>query len=253
MLWYKVWIETRWRFWIGLVVLACSMVATVLTYPRVLELLQRMPELDLGGALGRRAQEGIALAREYRGYVWSHAFAQEMSHLGTLFAVLLGAGGLISPRGGALFTLSLPISRSRLLAVRAGTGLAQWLALALVPMVLLPVFSPAVHESYGIGAALVHGLCLFTAGAAFFSLTVLLSTVFADVWRPLLFALVIAVALSIPEQFAPEVSRHSIFGVMSGEMYFRTGRMPWLGLLASAAGAAALLYAAARNFARRDF
>jgi len=40
---------------------------------------------------------------------------------------------------------------------------------------------------------------------------------------------------------------------MSGEMYFRTGRMPWLGLLASAAGSVALLYAAARNFARRDF
>src|SRR5262245_57208787 len=126
MLWYKAWIETRWRFWIGLAIVTCSTAATVFGYPRVLELVRRMPDVDLGGTLGQKVQEAAALAREYRGYVWSHGFAQELSQLGTVFAVLLGAGGLLSQSGGTLFTLSLPASRQRLLAARAGAGLLQW-------------------------------------------------------------------------------------------------------------------------------
>ena len=41
--------------------------------------------------------------------------------------MLLGTGGLLSQAigGGALFTLSLPVSRERLLGVRAATGLAE--------------------------------------------------------------------------------------------------------------------------------
>jgi hypothetical protein len=40
---------------------------------------------------------------------------------------------------------------------------------------------------------------------------------------------------------------------MSGEIYFRDGRLPWLGLLASAAASAAMLYAATKSIARQDF
>jgi hypothetical protein len=45
----------------------------------------------------------------------------------------------------------------------------------------------------------------------------------------------------------------SLFRVMSGETYFRTGSMPWTGLLLCVAASAAILYGAAMNFARRDF
>jgi hypothetical protein len=40
---------------------------------------------------------------------------------------------------------------------------------------------------------------------------------------------------------------------MSGEVYFRGGGLPWLGLLASATASATMLYAATRNIARQDF
>ena len=46
---------------------------------------------------------------------------------------------------------------------------------------------------------------------------------------------------------------YSVFGVMSGETYFRGGGLPWLGLAASAAASAAMLYGAVLNIARRDF
>src|SRR5260370_15354436 len=35
MLWYKSWLETRWRFLIGLVLLLFSALSTVFTYPQV--------------------------------------------------------------------------------------------------------------------------------------------------------------------------------------------------------------------------
>jgi hypothetical protein len=254
MLWYKTWLETRWRFVIGLVVLACSAVGIVLEYPRVMPLVEQLPTPRLGGEIGRRVQEAVELSREYRGFVWSQGFRQNFTQMGTLFAVLLGTGGLlVQSSRGALFTWSLPVSRHRLLGVRAAAGLAQWLALAMLPSLLIPGLSPGIGESYGLGASLAHGLCLFVAGSVFFSLAVLLSTVFGDVWRPLLIAILIAILLAFPEQLVHELSRFSLFAVMSGEEFFRTGRLPWLGLITSAALSTALLYGAARNLARRDF
>jgi len=255
MLWYKSWLETRWRFVIGLALLMLSAAGAVLAYPRVMRLLPLVPTVEVSGELGRRIKEAAELMRDYRGYVWSQWLRQSMMQMTTLFAALLGTGGLLSQGagGGTLFTLSLPASRHRLLWVRAATGLAELLALAIVPPLLLPVLSPAVGQTYGIQDALVHGACLFVTGAVFFSLASLLSTVFSDVWRPALIVCFVAIALAICEPFVPALSRHSIFSVMNGEVYFRRGGVPWLGLLASAAVSAAMLYAAIRNVARQDF
>ncbi len=251
MLWYKSWLETRWRFLIGLALLMCSAGAIVLTYPRVKELLPLVPAVEVGGELGRRIREAMELSREYRGFVWAQGFSQNFPQMGTLFAVLLGTGGLLSG-GAALFTLSLPATRAQLLRVRAATGLAEWLVLALVPSLLIPLLSPAIGESYSIGSALAHGVCLFLAGGVFFSLALLLSTLFGDIWRPLLITLAIAAGLVLFEQLTPLAGR-GIFGVMSGESYFRTGSMPWAGLFVSAAASAAMLYGASVNLERRDF
>jgi hypothetical protein len=255
MLWYKSWLETRSRFLIGLVLLTCSAAGVVMFYPRMQSLLPMVNTVDVGGELGRRIKEGAELARSYRGYVWSQWLRQSMSNMLTLFAVLLATGGLLSQasRGGAVFTLSLPVSRDRVVGIRAATGLAELLVLAVVPVLLLPVLSPAVGETYGLGDALVHGACLFIAGGVVFSLTFLLGTVFSDVWRPVLIAIGAAAMVGLCEPFFPALSRYGLFAIMSGELYFRGGGLPWLGLLVSAAASAAMLYAAARNIGRQDF
>ena len=82
----------------------------------------------------------------------------------------------------------MPVSRARVLGVRAATAVAELLALALIPSLMLPLLSPAVGQSYGFADALVHGTCVFVAGLIFFSLAFLLSSVFSDIWRPLLIA-----------------------------------------------------------------
>jgi hypothetical protein len=255
MLWNKSWLETRWRFLIGLVLLMLSAGSTVLAYPQVVKLLSGVSKADLSGEIGRRVAESMELARDYRGYVWSQWFRQNMTQMWALFAVLLGTGGLLSQAsgGGALFTLSLPATRNRLVGVRAATGLMELLVLALVPSLLLPVLSPMVGQTYGIGDALIHSACMFIAGAVFFSLAFLLSTVFSDVWRPPLIVVCVATVLALFEQVFRDVSRYSLFGIMRAEVYFRGGGLPWLGLLASAAVSVAMLYGAVVNVAHRDF
>jgi len=255
MLWYKSWLETRWRFVIGLGLLMLSAASTVVVYPQVVKLLPMASNVDLSGEIGRRVAESVELSRDYRGYVWSQWFRQNMTQLWTLFAVLLGTGGLLaqSAGGGALFTLSLPVSRNRLLGVRAATGLAELLVLAFIPSLLIAVLSPTVGQTYGAGNTLVHGACMFIGGAVFFSLAFLLSTVFSDVWRPLLIVLCVAIMLALSGHVFPDLARYSLFRVMSAEVYFRGGGLPCLVLTASTAVSVAMLYAATRNIARQDF
>src|SRR5438046_2728230 len=52
MLWYKSWLETRWRFAIGLAILILSASGTVLAYPRVVALLPLVPRPLLSPAVG---------------------------------------------------------------------------------------------------------------------------------------------------------------------------------------------------------
>jgi ABC-2 type transport system permease protein len=255
MLWYKCWMETRWRFLIGLGLMMLSAAATVLAYPQIVKLLGLAPQIDLGGEIGRRVQEQVALAREFRGYVWSQYFRLNILQIWLVFAVLLGTGGLLSQvsGGGTLFTLSLPATRNRLLGIRAATGFGELLVLAFVPSLLLPLFSPAVGQSYSISDALIHSACLFLAGGVFFSLAFLLSTIFSDVWRPIILALCVGALLALVESLIPDFSRYGLFRVISAESYFRGGALPWLGILSSAAVSVALLYSATRNIARQDF
>jgi len=255
MLWYKVWLDTRWRFLIGLVLLVCSAAASVIAYPRVMALLPLVPTVDAGGELGRRIREAADLARSYRGYIWSQWYRQMPVEMGTLFAVLLGTGGVISQStgGGTLFTLSLPVSRARLLTVRAGAGLVELFLIAFLPSLMIPLLSPAVGQVYGFTDVLAHGLCLFIVGCVFYGLAILLSTAFGDIWRPLLLACAAAFAVGLADFAFPDVAAFGVFRVMSAETYFRTGRLPWIGLALSTLGAAVMLYAAARNFIHKDF
>jgi ABC-type transport system involved in multi-copper enzyme maturation permease subunit len=227
----------------------------VVAYPSVMKLVPLASTANPGGELGRRIVENAELMREYRGYVWSQWIRRSLTQLGTFFAVLLGTGGLLSHSSGsaALFTLSMPVSRNRLLGVRATTGLAELLAVAILPTLLISMLSPAVGQRYSVADAALHGVCFFVAGAAFFSLALLLSTIFSDWSRPILIACGVAVVLALFEQAVRGQWTYGIFRVMSGEDLFRSGRLPWLGLLGSAAVSAAMLFGATKSIARQEF
>jgi ABC-type transport system involved in multi-copper enzyme maturation permease subunit len=257
MLWHKTWLETRWRFVSAIVILTLVSGASVYEYLALKELMPQVTEqaeaaIAKGGVLGAAIQEALDLQKTFRGFIWYRTFRDNLTSMGVFFAILLGCGGLLSEssKGSALFTLSLPVTRKQLLGARAGTGLAQLFAVSMVPPLAIPLLAPSIGQRFSIIDALAHGLCIFFAAAVFFSLAAFLSTLFRDIWRPMLIAIGIACAIAVASFIAPQLG---IFSVMSGESYFKTGSLPWTGLLASAVVATALLYSAAETLERRDF
>src|SRR5262245_26772032 len=155
MLWYKSWLETRWRFFIGLGLFVLSAGGVVFVYPQVMKLIPQIGNLDTSGPLGQRIKEAVALQRDYRGYIWSQWMRQNLTQMATLFAVILGSGGPYSQRS-ELFTLSLPVSRQRLVGVRALAGLSELLVIVFASTLMIPLFAPSVGQGYSVGSAFVH-------------------------------------------------------------------------------------------------
>ena len=256
MLWQKAWLETRWRFISALVILTLMAGGNVYDYLATQRLLPMLnstitPPAQGPGLAGAIA-EAIELQKDFRGFIYFQAFKQNLTQMGVLFAVLLGCGGLLAEtkKGSALFTLSLPITRRQLLGVRSATGLAQCFAIAMIPPLIIPALAPTIGQQFSVIDSLAHGLCLFFVGALFFSLASFLSTMFGDMWRPMLIAFFIACTAALAQAVWPELG---LFRLMSGDTYFRTGSLPWMGFLTTAVLASALLYSAAETLERRDF
>jgi ABC-type transport system involved in multi-copper enzyme maturation permease subunit len=257
MLWHKAWRETRARFITAMIILTVVAAGDVYEYLATQRLLPTLnlstgePAAEATG-LARMIRDAIEIQKDFRGFVWYNAFRDNLTQLGVFFAVLLGCGGLLheSRKGSALFTLSLPITRRQLLGARTGTGLAQLLALSLVPPLTISILAPTVGQRFSVVDALAHGVCIFFVATVFYSLAAFLSTLFDDIWRPLLIAIGIACAVGVASFAVPQVN---IFSVMNGESYFRNGSLPWMGLVTSAVIASALLYSAAETLERRDF
>jgi hypothetical protein len=250
MLWYKAWLDTRSRFWIGLVLLMLSAAGVVVGFPRV----QRIGAVDLdpNDPLFQVLSDALELSRTFRGFVWHEWFRQNALTIGALFAALLGTSNMFSSsRRGVLFTLSLPVSRRQWFATRAATGLAELLVLMVMPALVIALLGVATGQPYSIGEGLVYALCGFVGVATFFGLALLLSTIFQDMWRPVVIVCLVAVCLSFLELLVP--SGFGIFSTLSAEQYFRGGSLPWAGLGLFVLAAAGLLYAAAHQVERLDF
>lgn len=254
MLWYKSWIDTRWRFLLLLALVLVVACGTVMAFKTVQALVAAVPaDVVVGNeALQQEFRESLELGRTFRGYVWSDWFADSFPGLITLVAALLGSGSpLVKSGSGALFSLALPVSRERWIATRAGMGLAELFVLALVPSVAISSLAPIVGEQFAFVEAIVYGLCAFVVASLFFGLAMFFSTLFNDVWRPLLLTCLAAMALAIVGLSLPE--DYGLFQAMAGTNYFYGGSLPWAELALSAAAAGGLVYAAAANVARRDF
>ena len=258
MLWHKAWLETRGRFLAGLaisLIVGFGLIYDFRATERLLPLVGNMDPaaLDTSGPIGAAIKEGIAAQQTFRGFVWWQWYRQNLTFLVVIFGALLGAGGLLAKSGGAtLFTLSLPVSRTRLIGTRAAIGLAELLVLAIVPSLVIPLLAPAIGQTYSVVDVLAHGVCMFIVGSVFFSLAAMLSNDYADTWRPVLIACVIAAALGMLE-YVPVIAPYGIFHIMNGETYYRHAGLPWIGLLVSAGISAALLRTATVNLAHRDF
>ena len=255
MILYKSWLDTRWRFIIGMLVMICSAAVIVLVYPQVVKLLPLTSGIKVSGPLGEEIRKAIDQSATFGEYAWLKWYAGSLVTLGVLLAALLGAGGLFTggSSGSVFFTLALPASRRKILGLRAAVGLAEFSVAIMVSCLVVPAFAPSIGETASLSQALVHGVLAAIAGSLFFSLCLFLATTFSDVWRPLLITLAIAGLIGLSEVYFHDRLSFGIFRTMSGEAYHETGAIPWLGLAFSLAVSAVLIWAAILNLERRDF
>src|SRR5215471_1563915 len=129
-MWYKAWLESRWRFVIGLMLVA------------------GIAAVDIGQADIIMPRLGIP-SNQFNQFVW-HEYFTRVSMVWTLSTLLLTVGGLVREHvlGTSLYSLSLPISRRRWLAIRTSVAFGQSFVLSLVPADVIPTVASLIGRSY---------------------------------------------------------------------------------------------------------
>jgi len=156
MLWYKAWLETRSRFLVSLF----AMVALPSYF------VWHEYALDQPGW------------RSVWYYHTLHAGHGLVAAMWLLAVTLLMMGGLLREKvvGTAAFTLSLPMSRGRLMGVRVATGLAEAIALAVAPWVAMFLIAAGTGKANSVYQAWYHLVLLAGGGIVIFAVALLVSS-----------------------------------------------------------------------------
>ncbi len=235
MLWYKAWLETRMRFCIALVLCVGLCSELIISLPR-----SGSGSVDLVGLHGVHS----ALV-----FVW------------TLGVTLLMMGGLLSERAGgsSSFTLSLPVSRFHLMAVRTLVGAIESIGLAAAPWVAMLILAGHNGEPRRyLTQAGLHILLLLGGGSVLLTMTLLLSTLIEGEYTAPTASLGIIILLAYTFS-GNDLVAYSPFAFMTGLRYFNrrdgalSGPVPWIPALYFLAAAACLFAVSVTIIRRRDF
>jgi hypothetical protein len=178
MLWQKGWLETRFRllFTLGMTLFVLSV--------------QRSAHMSSVPPAHADAAVLSATARANAVILSAMTFANAIPLI-VVCAMLAGAGIATQPsfqaakgvHGSCLFTLSLPVSRLRLLATRAAVG---WLELVAEIAILCCgtwLVSPLLRQMATPTEMAEYAVTLVACGSALYCLSVLLATFLDDQWR----------------------------------------------------------------------
>jgi ABC-2 type transport system permease protein len=227
MLAYKAWRESRSRFLIsGLALIWFALVFVVLQPGR-------------GGA-------------SYAPYVRRAIYESFIRELFIVFVVVLGPGGLLQERvrGTVGFTLALPVSRTRLVVTRAAIGVAEIVALALLPALVISTVSPPFGDFYPIADTLRFAVLWSGTGAVVFSTAFLLSIILAGEYSAPAagFGVLFSYFAIINSPWLRHLRYLNVFEVMNLD-----GPLPWLRLLGMALVSVGSIAAGTYITHRQDF
>ena len=162
MLWYKAWRESRVRFVLSVAVW------TLLCLGLMYRARTDFPPADRPDL-------------PYSAWVWANIYGNMNPTVFVILVMVLGLGGLQRERpvGTAPLTLTLPVTRTHLIAVRAAVGLLQVAVLSFIPAMLIPTLSPLLaRQSYPQTQALQFGVLFLSWGAVAFAVGFLWSSLF---------------------------------------------------------------------------
>lgn len=193
-------IEARWKALIGAAVALALPVFLALSYDLLKQLLTQETLQQIPPSL--QEQLGVVVG-SYDAYVWSQWFPKSGAEALALLAAVLGAsliGGEVN-KGTIFFLLSKPVSRVRVLLVKYAVSAAILLAVITLGSVALLVTAAVIGRPQPLGGVAISTLLLWLGTLFVLGLALLFSVLYKDVLRPLVFSLLITLALLIPGFF----------------------------------------------------
>jgi len=235
MLWHKGWLETRFRllFVLGFTTLILGLqysVRTAATPPH-----------------GKNPALGLIL------------FSNPTLVL-MVCAILGGAGIATQPslqatkglHGSTLFTLSMPVSRLRLLAVRASIGWLEAVGVIAALCSGMWLVSPAFRAIGTPVEMLEYAGTLIACASALYCLSVLLATFLDDQWRAW-GTMIVCAALWWLSTHTPFPASADIFRAMRDGSPLIAHTLPWPAIIFSLGSAAILFFAALKIAQAREY
>jgi hypothetical protein len=231
MLWqalaYKGWLETRWRLLFGLGWQALFLVQFHM--------------------VGVKAQGGV---RGVMGMAWVLVAMIPLMLAGAGIATQPAFQAVKGLHGSMYFTLSLPVSRLRLIAVRAAVG---WLETCVVlGVVSLGIWTSPLLRAAPPLEAIEHIVATIVCASALYSITMLLSTFLDDMWR-IWGSMIAYTALWWLSTHTPLPASLNIFRALGEGSPLASHTMPWSAMAFSLSLAAILFFAALKVVQAREY
>jgi hypothetical protein len=154
--------------------------------------------------------------------------------------------------GSTLFTLSLPVSRLRLLAVRAGLGWLESASFLGVLCLVIWIVFPHVRGSLKPEEMAMYAATLIVCSLGIYSVPVLLATWLDDLGR-MLGSVPILAALWWLFRHTPLPASMDPFRAMGEASPLVAHTMPWMAMASSFGLAALLFFAALKIVQRREY
>lgn len=201
----------------------------------------------------------------YVAYIWKSVYNSIGRDLFVILAIIMGSGGLLQEKaqGTSGFTLSLPVSRGRIVLTRALIGYLGVVAIAAVPVLVVPLASRYFGETYPVTQTIGFFFLWAGCGAIFYGLTFLLAHRIESEYVAVLIAIpslmLYGAVLNLP--WLASVRMLDLFSILNGEdmPFFNEGRhllvgpLPWMALCIMLVISATLAVAASRLMEPLDF
>ena len=248
---FKAWRESRTRFLLSAATIALLCAAVVLFN----EEMQRNPG---------PVPYGLRVDT-YNEHVYRLIYAGTAKGMFAMLVLFIGLGGLARERhrSTAAFTLALPATRTQLMLSQVVVGWAETIAMAVVPLLLIPALSTVVNQSYPVDVSLHFALLWVAGGLMIFGLAYLSAVLFAGDYTGLIVAFLALFGVPLVAH-VPALERYQLNFLMTmgefGTMHWNAEHtmllpspMPWLRLLVFFAIGVGLLAAASTVTRRQDF
>jgi hypothetical protein len=175
-------------------------------------------------------------------------------------AMMGGAGVVTQPslqatkglHGSTLYTLSLPVSRLRLLAVRASLGWLEVVGVVAVVCAALWALAPALRAAATPREMAEYALALVACGSTIYAISVLLGTFLDDVWRTW-GTMIASAALWWVSVRVPVPNAVNFFRAMREDSPVLAHTVPWSAMGFSVALGAVLIVVAVRVVRAREY